>query len=103
MSNEIEQIAQRQAKLAELVALGVVPYPVRFDRDTTVSALTEAHGGSTAEALEAERPFARAAGRILSIRSFGKANFLVLSDGRRRIQAYVRADAMPVWVQSPLG
>jgi len=95
MSNELEQVAQRKAKLAELVALGVPPYPVRFDRTDTVSAVVAAHGASAAEALEASTPMARVAGRILSIRSFGKANFLVLSDGLARLQVYVRADSMP--------
>ena len=47
------------------------------------------------EQLEAERPETAAAGRILAIRAFGKANFLVLSDGRRTIQAYIRQDSMP--------
>ena len=36
----------------------------------------------------------RTAGRILAIRSFGKANFLVLSDGHSRIQVYIRQDAL---------
>ena len=36
----------------------------------------------------------RTAGRILAIRSFGKANFLVLSDGRARIQVYIRQDSL---------
>ena len=34
------------------------------------------------------------AGRVLGIRSFGKAAFLVLSDGRSRLQVYVRQDAL---------
>ena len=33
-------------------------------------------------------------GRILGIRSFGKANFLVLSDGRSRIQVYIKKDSL---------
>ena len=33
-------------------------------------------------------------GGVLTIRSFGKANFLVISDGRCRIQVYVRQDAL---------
>ena len=33
--------------------------------------------------------------RSSAIRSFGKANFLVLSDGRSRIQVYVRQDSLP--------
>ena len=43
---------------------------------------------------EADRPGVQVAGRVLSIRSFGKANFLVLSDGRARLQVYIRADAV---------
>ena len=95
MSNEAEQIAQRQTKLEELTRLGVAPYPARFERTATITALVAEHGGAAAEALEAARPTARVAGRILGVRSFGKANFLVLSDGRARIQAYIRADSMP--------
>ena len=95
MSSEVEQIAQRQAKLEELIGLGVVPYPNRFPRTATVSALVEAHSPKDGPTLEAERPETVAAGRILSMRSFGKANFLVLSDGLQRIQAYVREDSVP--------
>jgi lysyl-tRNA synthetase class 2 len=95
MSNESEQMAQRQVKLAELTRLGVPPYPNHFDRTTTIAALVSTHSGWSAERLEAERPEVRVAGRILSIRSFGKANFLVLSDGLARVQVYVRADSMP--------
>ena len=95
MSNEVEQIAQRRANLDELIRLGVPAYPVRFDRSATISEIVTAHGGSSGEALEAEPPHARVAGRILSIRSFGKANFLVISDGLARIQVYVRADSLP--------
>jgi lysyl-tRNA synthetase class 2 len=95
MSNELEQVAQRRAKLDEIVALGVAPYPNQFDSTDTVSALVGAHSAKDAATLEAEQPPARAAGRILSMRTFGKANFLVLSDGLNRIQVYVREDALP--------
>ena len=36
----------------------------------------------------------RVAGRILAMRTFGKANFLVLSDGKSRVQVYVRQDSV---------
>src|SRR5262245_16423716 len=94
MSNEAEQIAQRKAKLDELMRLGVAPYPNRFDRTVTVAALVRENGETTAETLEASQPQARVAGRILSVRSFGKASFLVLSDGLSRLQVYVRADSL---------
>ena len=95
MSSEVEQIAQRKAKLDEIVALGIVPYPNQFARTATVSALIETHGGKDGPALEAEQPQAAAAGRILGLRSFGKANFVALSDGLERLQVYIRADSLP--------
>jgi len=95
MSNEAEQVAQRQAKLTAIEALGVRPYPNQFDRTASVSDIRAAHDAATGEALEAEHVPVRAAGRILGMRAFGKANFLVLSDGRARLQVYVRADSVP--------
>src|SRR5262249_21673603 len=95
MSNEAEQVAQRQAKLEELVRLGVAPYPNRFDRTTTIDAAVKDHGGKSGGILEAERPDFGGAGRIVSVRSCGKAIFLVISDGLARIQVYVRADSLP--------
>jgi lysyl-tRNA synthetase class 2 len=94
MSNEKEQVAQREAKLAELVALGVEPYPNHFDRTDDVSALVARYGASTGDELEASKPTTRTAGRVLGMRTFGKANFLVISDGRERLQVYVRADSV---------
>ena len=95
MSNEAEQIAQRRAKLEELVQLGVPAYPTRFERTATLAAVVAAHEGKSGEVLESERPEVRVAGRVLGIRGFGKANFLVLSDGLRRLQVYVREDSLP--------
>src|SRR4030095_1849537 len=95
MSNEAEQVAQRQAKLADLVRLGVAAYPNRFDRSATVSAIKAEHNGKTGETLDADHVTVQTAGRILGTRAFGKANFVVLSDGLDRLQVYVRADSVP--------
>ena len=89
------QIAQRRANFSELLSLGVAPYPNRFPRTDTIEALVAAHGDATREALDAAEIRTATAGRILGIRSFGKANFLVLSDGAARIQVYVRQDSLP--------
>ena len=91
---ETDQLRQRRENLEKLRALGVQPYPHRFDASDTVSSIVEAHGDRSGEALEAGRPEASAAGRIVAIRKFGKANFLVLSDGKARLQAYVRKDSV---------
>lgn len=94
MSNEDVQSEQRRANLEALVALGVRPYPNRFDTTHTVSALVDAHANTAAADLEAARVDTVTAGRIVGVRSFGKTSFLVLSDGRERIQVYLRKDAL---------
>src|SRR5882672_9984931 len=95
MSAHDEQAQQRQANLAELSTLGVEIYPRSFERQHTISALVEAHGQHTHDELEGEHVATVTSGRILAIRAFGKANFLVLSDGHAKIQAYLRQDALP--------
>jgi len=94
-SSQEEQHEQRRRNLTALAELGVPLYPSRFDRTHTVSELVQAHGSRSAEALEADRPETVSSGRVLGIRSFGKANFLVISDGGARLQVYVRQDSMP--------
>src|SRR4026208_922535 len=95
MSSQEEQLQQRRSNLEELARLGVDPYPHSFHRRHTISALVDSYSARDKEALEAERVATITSGRILAIRSFGKASFLVLSDGLARIQAYVRQDSMP--------
>jgi lysyl-tRNA synthetase class 2 len=93
--DESDQVVQRRANLEALKQLGIDPYPKRFDGTTSISRLVADHGAKTAAELEAPRIGARTAGRILAIRTFGKAGFLQLSDGRSRVQVYVRQDAVP--------
>ena len=94
MSSEDEQIQQRRENLARLAGLGVNAYPHRFDRTATVTDLVSAHGQKAGPELEANRIETTTSGRILGIRSFGKANFLVISDGRARIQVYIKKDSL---------
>jgi lysyl-tRNA synthetase, class II len=91
---ESDQVVQRRANLEELKKLGVDPYPHRFDGDTTIEAIVTRHGAHSTAELEALQVHTRTAGRILAIRSFGKANFLVISDGRARIQVYIKQDGL---------
>jgi lysyl-tRNA synthetase class 2 len=95
MSSQEEQIQQRRANLRALESLGVEIYPRRFDRTDTVSDLVAAHGDRSHDDLEAAHATTVTSGRILAIRSFGKANFLAISDGRSKIQIYVRQDGLP--------
>jgi lysyl-tRNA synthetase class 2 len=91
---ESDQLRQRRANFEELQRLGVPPYPRVFERTDGIQALVDAHGEKTHDELEAARVETRTAGRVLAIRSFGKANVLAISDGHARIQVYVRKDAL---------
>jgi len=95
MASLDEQLAHRRSNLDELAKLGVDVYPRRFDRTHTISQLVAACGERTHDELEADRTQATTSGRILGMRSFGKANFLVLSDGLKTIQVYIRQDSVP--------
>jgi lysyl-tRNA synthetase class 2 len=91
---ESDQLRQRRANFEELERLGVAVYPHAFTRTHTIAELVEGHGSKSGEALEAGKVQTTTAGRVLAIRSFGKANFLVISDGRAKIQVYIRKDAL---------
>jgi lysyl-tRNA synthetase class 2 len=95
MSSQDEQVGQRQSNLSELAKLGVEVYPRTFERRHTITELVDAHGARTHDELEADRIETVTAGRILAIRAFGKANFLVLSDGQAKLQVYIRQDSIP--------
>jgi len=95
MTSLDEQIQQRRSNLEELSKLGIDIYPRRFERRQTIAELVGAYGARTHDELEADRVATVTSGRILAIRSFGKANFLVVSDGLARIQVYIRQDSLP--------
>jgi len=89
-----DQFLQRQKKLREIQTLGHDPYPHRFDSTATLPEIVERFSAATAEQLEAERPQARLAGRIFSIRFHGKTGFADLRAGGARLQCYFRRDKL---------
>ena len=94
MSTEVVQTEQRKANLEAITRLGFAAYPNKFDATDSVSALVDGYTSKSKDDLEATRVDTVTAGRIVSVRSFGKASFFVLSDGRSRLQIYVRQDAL---------
>ena len=89
-----DQLAQRRENLKKLRMLGVDVYPQRFKRSHTISALAMDHGKRSGEELKEISPETVTSGRVLSIRSFGKANFLVIVGGGESIQVYIRTDSV---------
>lgn len=94
MSSEVVQTEQRKANLEAITRLGFAAYPNKFDTTHTVSELVDGYTETAADALENPKIETVAAGRVVGIRSFGKAAFLVISDGRSRLQVYVRQDVL---------
>ncbi len=79
----------RREKLAELKALGIDPFPAPLYEIThTAEQIKKEFNETTAEQFKS----VSIAGRIMSVRDMGKANFAVLQDGTGRIQVYVRRD-----------
>jgi lysyl-tRNA synthetase class 2 len=80
------EIALRRKKLADLKTTGENPYEiVRYDKDAD-AAVIKAHFE------DYEQHNVSIAGRMMSRRDMGKANFIDIADGSGRIQCYVRID-----------
>jgi lysyl-tRNA synthetase class 2 len=87
-----EQEFVREEKLTRLAEAGVDIFPHRVEPSHTVSYLVRSYKDRTAEDLEKETLQVTVAGRIMAVRKMGKATFLHISDGRERLQSYLRAD-----------
>ena len=84
----------RKEKLKQIEALGGQAYPYTYDPTHTLPEILAQYGESTGEQLTANRVDVRAAGRIMAIRTMGKAAFVHLQQGGERLQVYVRKDAV---------
>jgi lysyl-tRNA synthetase class 2 len=87
-----DQDLAREEKFRKLVQAGVDPFPHRADPTHTVTGIVAAYAASSREDLEAAKVPVAVAGRILSLRTMGKASFFHISDGRQRLQVYIRSD-----------
>jgi lysyl-tRNA synthetase, class II len=84
-----EQEQLRREKLAELIIMGIEPYPAQLFPVNNTS--VNIKGNYTEETKEFFSDVC-VAGRIMSIRDMGKANFAVIQDGQGKIQLYIRRD-----------
>jgi lysyl-tRNA synthetase class 2 len=84
-----EQEVVRREKLKELQDLGIDPYPAPlFEVTHTASQIKEHYTDEKQE----EYKHVSIAGRIMSVRDMGKANFAVIQDSTGRIQLYIKRD-----------
>ena len=84
-----EQELIRREKLKELTELGIDPYPAPLYEIThTAKGIKEQYTEETKEQFKD----ISIAGRIMSVRDMGKANFAVIQDSTGRIQLYIKRD-----------
>jgi lysyl-tRNA synthetase, class II len=85
-----EQEIIRREKLAELTQLGIDAYPAPlYPVSHTAAIIKEQYKGEENKADFAEVCLA---GRLMSVRDMGKANFAVIQDSTGRIQLYIKRD-----------
>jgi len=86
--------AERQEKLAKIIALGHPAWPNSFPATHTVPQVRSLYDALSTEQLEAERPAVSVAGRLMAHRLQGKAGFAQLQQEGTRIQLYFKKDAI---------
>jgi lysyl-tRNA synthetase, class II len=87
------QAAERRAKRDALQALGINPYPTRFERSATLADLHSANSGLDPDTRTGE--VASVAGRVASMRGHGKLRFATIEDASGAMQLMFRADHLP--------
>ena len=87
-----DQDLARREKLRKLAEAGVELFPHRADWTHFVAGIVAEYTMLPKEELEEKKPAVRVPGRILTVRKMGRATFFHISDGRSRLQVYIRED-----------
>ena len=92
MSEESQVLRQRKQKAEELRQAGVELYPNDFRVQDRLADIKDRYEGTSEEILAQEERIFVCAGRIMSMRSFGRATFMHIRDESGRLQIYVKRD-----------
>ena len=84
----------RREKLKKIEALGQPAYRSKYEFTHTAEQILADYSAKTAEELEQTRVKVRIAGRIMAIRLMGKAGFAHIQQGGKKLQIYVKKDAV---------
>jgi len=91
---ENEQFEQRKAKLGELRDSGINPFANGFKPTHLASDLISKYGELSEEELKGSSDEFSLAGRVMTIRDFGKSLFFHIADRSGRIQGYIKKDVI---------
>jgi len=90
MDEKKDFLQVRTQKVKELRENSINPYANDFKALHTTQQVTESFKGKEKEEIETCEDIFSIAGRVISVRSFGKAAFLHIQDRKGLIQAYIQ-------------
>ncbi len=91
---ESDQDVARREKYERLGREGVDLFPYKAEKTHTVHEVVIGFTATAGGDLEKDKTEVVVAGRIVSIRKMGRATFFHVSDGRARLQVYIRKDSV---------
>jgi lysyl-tRNA synthetase class 2 len=94
MMEESEVLRQWKERIKTLRGMGIELFPNDFKVSRTSEDIIAQYGKQSAEALAGLEETVSCAGRIMTIRHFGRAAFIHLQDRKGRIQVYLRRDIL---------
>ncbi|MGB9756059.1 MAG: OB-fold nucleic acid binding domain-containing protein, partial [Desulfurella sp.] len=94
IDDENKLIKRRIEKLQELQAIGVDPYFNGFSPEYFLDDISNKYKDYDSEQLKEIQTYYKIAGRVISIRDFGKAGFLKLKDISGTLQVYCQKNLL---------
>ncbi|MFW5819194.1 MAG: lysine--tRNA ligase [Desulfovermiculus sp.] len=93
-ATQSQVLQQRKEKAAFLEDAGVQLFPNDFQKTRDIAWIQSTYAHTSSEELETDSTEFALAGRIVALRSFGKATFLHLQDESGRMQVFVQRDTI---------
>ncbi len=87
---ENEYVKQRKEKIEKLKEMGLSGYPIGIKPEHKAGKLHELYDAKTGEELEAMKDHFTVSGRIIAVRSFGKAGFVRVRDDSGDMQVFIQ-------------
>src|SRR5690349_13319903 len=92
--NENPLRAEKRKKLQAMRDAGINPFPYSFDRNAKVSELVEKYAQKLQTGEKLIDTNYRIAGRLMTLRSMGKAAFFNVQDQTGTLQVYVKLEEL---------
>jgi len=96
MSEESQVLRQRRQKANELRQAGVELYPNDFEVQDRLADIRDRYQNESEGNLAKEERIFVCAGRVMSMRSFGRATFIHIKDESGLLQVYVKRDVIGI-------